>query len=158
MCSAVVNESPASARRQPAVLRAQPRRADAAPLRRDFFTASETIFHWHYITRGPLRPVRKRLPYGAVIRPIRLRAAIAVELPGVAHLADPIEVQVSNNNVIRGAGGSGQNLTARVAKVALSVELTDSPRLFPAGPVDGTHKIAVGDRVGGLFQLPKILG
>src|SRR6516162_3010255 len=85
-------------------------------------------------------------------RPIRLRPAIAIELPGVAHVTDHVEVEVAHDDVVGVAGGRGQDLAARVAEVALAVEFTDAPGIFPAGPVDGAYEITVGDGVCGLFQ------
>src|SRR5262249_24771597 len=89
-------------------------------------------------------------------RTVRLGPAIAVELPEVTDLADHVEVEVADDDVVGVAGGGGQDLAARVAEVALPVELADAPRIFPAGTVDGPHEIAVGDGVCGLFQLPKV--
>ena len=50
----------------------------------------------------------------------------------------------------------GEDLAARIAEVALAVELADPPRLFPAGAIDRADEIAVGDGVGRLLQLPEV--
>ena len=51
----------------------------------------------------------------------------------------------------------GDELAARVAEVALAVELADPPRLFPAGPVDRADEVLVRHGVGRLLELPQIL-
>src|SRR5207247_9463221 len=56
------------------------------------------------------------------------------------------------------AGGSRHTPAARIAKIALAVELADVPWLLVADPVDGADEVAVGHRVGGLLQLPQIFG
>jgi hypothetical protein len=83
---------------------------------------------------------------------------IAVELPRIAHVADHVEIEIADDDVVGGAGGAGEDLAARVAEVALAVEFADAPRLFPAGTIDRADKVTVGDGVGGLFQLPEIFG
>src|SRR5256885_15190800 len=89
---------------------------------------------------------------------IRLRPAVAVELPGVAHLADLLEVELRGDEGVLVALGDGQELSARVAEVALPVELADVPRRLVADAVDGADEVAVGDGVRRLLELPEVLG
>jgi len=83
------------------------------------------------------RPLRRR------DRPIGFRAAVAVEWPRVAHLADHVQIQVGHDDVIGIAGGGGQDLAARIAEVALAVTET-----LPLKPVSfrvrmrGTKSVA----------------
>src|SRR5262249_37555060 len=48
--------------------------------------------------------------------------------------------------------------SARIAEVALPVELADVPRRFGAHAVDRADEVAVGHGVRGLLELPQILG
>src|SRR5437762_147244 len=50
-----------------------------------------------------------------------------------------------------------EDAAARIAEVALAVELADVPRCFDADAVDGADEISVGDGVGGLLEFPEIL-
>src|SRR5581483_4482989 len=50
-----------------------------------------------------------------------------------------------------------QNVAARIAEVALAVELADVPRRLAADAVVGADEVAVGDRVALLLDLPEIL-
>ena len=83
-------------------------------------------------------------------RAVGFRAAVPVELPGVAHLADEVHVDVGDDDVVPVAAGFGDNLAAGVAEVALAVEFADAPGLFPPRAVDGADPVAVGGGVGGL--------
>ena len=91
-------------------------------------------------------------------RPVRLGPAVAEELPGVADLADQVEVEVGDHDVVAVAAADGEHLAARVAEVALAVELADPPGLLEAGPVDRADEVAVGDRVRRLLELPEVFG
>src|SRR5688572_6622988 len=83
-------------------------------------------------------------------------ATVAEELPCVAHLAYLVEVQVGDDEGVLVARRLGDDLAARVAEVALAVELADVPRLLVADAVDGADEVAVGDGVRGLFELPEV--
>src|SRR5262245_8132595 len=87
---------------------------------------------------------------------VRFWPAIAEELPGVAHFADLVEVQVGDDDVIRAARALSQNLATRAAEIRLAVELADVPGGLGAGAVDAAHEVLVRDRVGGLLQLPEV--
>src|SRR5262249_37606950 len=80
-------------------------------------------------------------------RAVRLRPAVAVELPDVPHLADQVEVEVGQHDVVGVALADGQHLAPWVAEVALAVELADPPRLLVPRPVDRPHEVGVGHRV-----------
>ena len=86
------------------------------------------------------------------------RAAVAEELPSLANLLDNIKVKVGNEQLILVAACLRDDLTARVAKIALAVKLANLPRLLPTHSIDRSHKIAIRRGMGGLFQLPEILG
>src|ERR1700723_3624987 len=81
---------------------------------------------------------------------IGFRAAVAVELPGVADFADQVQVQIAHDDVIRVARAGRQDAAAGVAEITLPVELADAPGFFPARPVDGTDEVAVGYSMRGL--------
>src|SRR6266542_5355533 len=89
---------------------------------------------------------------------IRLGAAVAEELPGVADLAGLVEVQLGDQHLVGVLGGSGDDLPARVAEVARPVEPVRVQRLLGAHPVDGRDPVAVGHRVRRLLQLPQVAG
>src|SRR4051812_45888985 len=89
----------------------------------------------------PLRSVGKR--WGSQLRhhPVGLRPAVAEELPDVPHLADQVQVQVGDHDVIAVALADREHLPARVAEVALAVELADPPRLLEPRPVDRPDEV-----------------
>src|SRR5437879_8790175 len=89
---------------------------------------------------------------------IGFRAPVAIELPGGAHLVDFVQVQLSNKQLVFIAAGLRDDLPARVAEVALAVELADFPRPLVADAVDGGDEVAVGHGVRGLLELPEIFG
>src|ERR1700756_4102368 len=88
---------------------------------------------------------------------VRLRTAVAIELPGVADLADLVHVEVGHDERVLVARRDGEHLAARIAEVALAIELADVPGRFEADAVDGADEVAVGDGVRRLFELPEIL-
>ena len=65
-------------------------------------------------------------------RAVGLGAAVAEELPGVADLADQVEVEVGDDDVVAVAAADGEHLAAGVAEVALAVELADPPGVLEA--------------------------
>src|SRR5713101_6360444 len=89
---------------------------------------------------------------------VGFRAAVAVELPGVAGFLDFIEIQFGNKQFILVAAGLLDDLAARVAEIALAVEFANSPWRFGADAVDGSDEIGVSNSVGGLLEFPKIFG
>src|ERR1043166_8347208 len=87
---------------------------------------------------------------------ITLGPAIAEELPGVAHFANHVEIQISNHQCVFVARRLGDDLTARIAEIALAIELADVPRHFMTDAINCTDEISVGYRVSRLLQLPEI--
>src|SRR5260221_3947377 len=90
-------------------------------------------------------------------RPVRLRSAIPIELPRVADFLDEIQIQIRDHELVLVAAALGDQAAARIAEVALAVELADVPGRLGADAVDRPHEIAVRDRVCGLLELPEIL-
>src|SRR6188768_2201276 len=84
--------------------------------------------------------------------------AVAVELPDVAHLADLVEVELGGDQLALVAARVRDELPARVAEVALSVELADVPGRFLADAVDRADEVRVGDGVRRLLELPQVFG
>ena len=89
---------------------------------------------------------------------IRLRAAVAKELPRRADLLDRVEIEVGYQHFVLIAGGLGDDLAARVAEVALAVKLANIPGLLVPHAIDGPNEVAVGDGVGRLLQFPELFG
>src|SRR5579864_8893662 len=85
---------------------------------------------------------------------VRLRPAVAEELPRLPHLGDHVQVQIRRHQLVFIEAGLGHNLAPRIAEVALPIKFPDAPRLLFAHPVDGAYEIAVGHRVCRLLQLP----
>src|SRR5437867_3507418 len=88
---------------------------------------------------------------------VRLGAAVAVELPHVAHLANLIEVQIRDYKLVRITGRLRDYLAARVAEVALPIELADVPGLLVSHSVDRADEITICHCVRRLLELPQIL-
>src|SRR5450759_2325204 len=88
---------------------------------------------------------------------VRLGSPVAVELPHVPDLANLVEVELRRNQLVAIPARLCQNLSPRIAEVALPVELADVPRLLESDAIDRTDEIRVGHRVRGLLQLPQIL-
>src|SRR6266481_8911751 len=89
---------------------------------------------------------------------VGFRAAIAVELPGIADFLDFIEIQLSDKELILVAAGLLDDFAARVAEITLAVEFADFPGGFGADAVDSSDEVGVGDGMGGLLEFPKIFG
>src|SRR5947207_1620830 len=90
-------------------------------------------------------------------RTVSIGPAITEELPGVAHLADLVHIEVGDDEFVEIARAFGEDLAAWVAEIALSVELADVPRCLGADAVDRPDEIAVSDSVCGLFEFPEVL-
>src|SRR5712692_9147438 len=89
---------------------------------------------------------------------VGFRAAVAIELPGVADFLDFVEIQFGDEEFILVAAGLLDDFAARVAEVAFAVKFADFPGSFGADAVDGGNEIRVGYRVSGLLEFPKIFG
>src|SRR6185437_12515354 len=87
---------------------------------------------------------------------IQVGATVAEELPRLAHFGDHIEIQVGGEDFVAVAGSFGDDLAARVAKVALAVELAYVPGSFAPDAIDGCDEVAVRDGVGRLLEFPEI--
>src|SRR5487761_8452 len=89
---------------------------------------------------------------------VRVRPAIAVERPLVAHGVDEVQVQVPDDEL---AGVSGARLADQPAlgadEVRGAVEVVVAV-LFDPDPVDRADVVLVGDRRGRLLQLPQVIG
>src|SRR5260370_18326305 len=89
---------------------------------------------------------------------VGFRAAVAIELPGIANSLNLVEIQLGDEQFVLVAAGLFDDFAARVAEVAFAVKFADFPGSFGANAVDGSDEISVGDGVGGLLQFPEILG
>src|SRR5687767_2719645 len=88
---------------------------------------------------------------------IRLRPAVSIELPHIPHLANLVEVELRCHELVAIARCLRDELSARITEIALTVELTNTPRLLIADTVDRADKERIRDRVCGLLELPEIL-
>src|SRR6202162_2454172 len=89
-------------------------------------------------------------------RSIAFRPTITEELPDFTNVRDQVQVKVGDHYFVFVPAGLGDNFAARIAEVALAIELPNAPWLFDAHAVDGAHKITIGYRVRGLFEFPQI--
>src|SRR5258708_8944717 len=89
---------------------------------------------------------------------VGLGPPVAEELPGVAHLADLVQVEVSDQHLVLAVRGLGHDLPARAAEVRGAVELMLVQRRLDADPVARRDPEPVGHRVRGLLELPQVLG
>src|ERR1700721_2123040 len=89
-------------------------------------------------------------------RSIAFRSTITEELPDFTNFRDHVQVKVGDHHFVLIPAGLGDNFAARIAEVALAVELPNAPWLFDAHAVDSAHKIAIGYSVRRLFEFPQI--
>src|SRR5277367_510568 len=87
---------------------------------------------------------------------IGLRAAITIELPRGANLRDFLEIDIVDEHLVLVAAGLRDNLTARIAEVALAVKLANIPRRFLSNSINCSNEVAIGGGVGGLLELPEV--
>src|SRR5262249_51928558 len=90
-------------------------------------------------------------------RLVTLGPSIPEELPHVPHFPNHVQVHVRDDNVILVAFADGQHLPARVAEIALAVELADAPRILKARPINGADEVLVRHGVRRLLELPQVL-
>src|SRR5260370_2932490 len=83
---------------------------------------------------------------------VGFRAAVAIELPGVAYFLDFVEVQFGDEELILVAAGLLDDFAARVTEIALAVKFADFPVSFRADAADARDEVGVGDGVGGLLK------
>src|SRR5258708_38650073 len=104
------------------------------------------------------RPPRSTLfPYTTLFRSITVRTTIAIELPDIANFSKHVQIQIGNDKLVLIARSIGNNLSAWIAEIALSVKFTDIPWGLSPDTIDRTNKITVRNRVRRLFQFPQIL-
>src|SRR5258708_681862 len=89
---------------------------------------------------------------------VGFRAAVAIELPGVANTLNFVEIQLGDEEFILVAAGLLDYFAARVAEIAFAVEFADFPGGFGADAVDGGDEVGVGYGMSRLLQFPKIFG
>src|SRR2546425_6667338 len=87
---------------------------------------------------------------------VHVRAAIAVELPGVADLANQVEVEIGHEQLLLLLRRLRDDLPSRVREVARAVVLVRPELLLLPDAVDRPHPIAVRDRVRGLLDEPEM--
>src|SRR5436309_850282 len=96
----------------------------------------------------------RQLPHHVVVR---LRPAVAEELPGAADLLDHVEVHLRDDELVFVLAALRQEIAARIDEIARAVELPHVPRRLDADAIDATHEVAVGHGMGRLLELPEIL-
>src|SRR5437879_2728685 len=89
---------------------------------------------------------------------VGFRAAVAIELPGIADFLNFVEIQIGDEQFVLVAAGLLDDFAARVAEVAFAVKFADFPGSFGANAIDGGDEIRVGYRVSGLLEFPKVFG
>src|ERR1700676_2387328 len=89
-------------------------------------------------------------------RLVGLRPTVAEELPGLPYLRNHVEIEIRDQNLVLIAARLRDDLAARIAEVALAVELADVPGLLGAYAINCAHEISVRHRVRRLLQLPQI--
>src|SRR5690349_21263103 len=119
----------------------------------------------------PLRPRSKKKLWRSLTSPpeatqvisqldelvVRLGPTITKELPRVAHFANLVEVELSGDQLSLVARCSCEELSAWIAEVALTVELTNIPGLFVPNAIDCADEVRIGHCMGRLLELPQIL-
>src|SRR5258707_12845507 len=71
---------------------------------------------------------------------VRLRAAVAIKLPNVAHFADHVEVKVGDDDGILVARAFRYNLAAWIGEITLSVEFAKIPGLLCPDTINRAHR------------------
>src|SRR5437868_3880740 len=89
-------------------------------------------------------------------RAVCVGPAVAEELPRVTYFANLIEIEICNDQRVFVTRRFCDKLSARIAKVTLTVKLTDVPRLLVTDAIDRTDEITIRNCVGRLFQAPEV--
>src|SRR5215813_4353888 len=89
---------------------------------------------------------------------IRIRTAIAEELPCLPDFGNHIEIKVRYHNLILIATGLRNDLAARIAEIALPVKFADSPGLLNSDAINRSNEVSVGNSMRRLFEFPEIFG
>src|SRR2546427_4598758 len=87
-----------------------------------------------------------RFPHASLLHQVAIGfwPAVPEELPHVPHFLNLVEVQVCHNNFFFVPRSFSNDFSARCAEIALTVKLSNVPRLLAADPVDSTDKIPIG--------------
>src|SRR5688572_25917377 len=85
---------------------------------------------------------------------VTLGPAVAIKLPDVAHFLNLIQVEVCDHDFILVAAPHRNDLAARIAEVTGAIELANGPGFFETNAIDRAHEVLIGNRVGGLLELP----
>src|SRR6266566_4269306 len=89
---------------------------------------------------------------------VRVRAAVAVERPPVAHLGQQVHVEVTDDHLgVVIMPDVADELALRVDEVGGAVEVVVA-EILDAHPVDRTDEVLVRDGGGRLLQLPQVAG
>src|SRR5260370_39569895 len=89
---------------------------------------------------------------------VGFRAAVAIELPGIANSLNLVEIQLGDEQFVLVAAGLLDDFAARGAEVAFSVKFADFPGSFGANGNVRCDEIRVGYRVRGLLDFPEVFG
>ena len=88
---------------------------------------------------------------------VRVRPAVAVERPAVAHLWMQVQVEVADDQLrLVRVARVADDLALGVDEVRLAVEVVVA-EVLDADPVDRADEVLVGDRRGRLLELPEVL-
>src|SRR5258708_16811854 len=101
--------------------------------------------------------IRGDLPTLRGKRSVTLGTPIAEELPRLSGLRNHVEIDVGHQHRIFRAARLRKDLSARIAEVALAIELADVPRLLASHAVDRADKISIRPRMRRLLQFPQVL-
>src|SRR5215216_1170054 len=89
---------------------------------------------------------------------VRIRPAIAEELPRVSYFANLVEIQIGYDQRVLVARRLRHKLPARIAEVTLTIELANVPRLLVTDAIDRANEVTVCNCVCRLFQPPQVFG
>src|SRR5260370_15084715 len=76
-------------------------------------------------------------------RTVHVGSPVTEKLPGLAHFADHVQVQVGRQNFVFVAGCLRDNLAAWIAEVTRSIKLADVPGRFHAHTINRCDEITV---------------
>src|SRR6266536_3765496 len=118
-----------------------------------------SVLNWNPVSEMQGGGLRRHWPEGSGQDQVfvHVRPPVTEELPRLADLLDLVEVHVPDEELlfVRVPQRSDE-LAARVAEVALPVEIVVADVGFDADPVDGPNEVAVGHRVADLLDAPEV--
>ena len=82
---------------------------------------------------------------------------VTEERPSFTHLADHVEIEIGDHQLVLVVRALVEDFAAWIDEIARAVKLTIVPWRFPADPVVGADKDAVGNRRGGLLDIPQMI-